>query len=499
MDLTLDMLYQALRSDFPHARLEQGSLSAPVRQILLHRGSVLLRKDVLYLRNNILCFDEQEKGRILFPGHMDELRIMEVVLECRDRLLEWDNRICEAILRRQPLEEVLDLAQPYLHYSYSLIDRDMHVFYESPYRPTRDRSLSESRGSEKELYVPEETIRMLMMERSFHESVLRKDSYYFRDSSIERNCYCRNIFVNGFFHARLVLFLPSEDSRLSRGEEQLFTHFALRVEQLIQSRREYQHLPSSDTLHGLCRALIGGETWDPSKISFALEKTDWNYHHPFLVLSFSFSERSPWQSGSELGLLHLVTEAEKMWHGSISFPTGGDALCVMDLRCTYPGKEGNAVLSALRSDLAVFVREHVCLAGVSAVCTDISGIPGASRQARAARDIGSRENPDRWYCLFDEHRVDYAVDILRREALPVLGQNPLLRLLAEHDRLHNTEYVATLRAYLKCQLNMQAAADSLFIHRTSFCRRMDRIRQIAGMNILTPDRIFELEMALRIE
>ena len=99
MDLTLDMLYQALRSDFPHARLEQGSLSAPVRQILLHRGSVLLRKDVLYLRNNILCFDEQEKGRILFPGHMDELRIMEGVLECRDRLLEWDNRMGDGLTK----------------------------------------------------------------------------------------------------------------------------------------------------------------------------------------------------------------------------------------------------------------------------------------------------------------------------------------------------------------------------------------------------------------
>ena len=498
MELTLDMLYHALRSDFPNARLEPGSISAPVRQILLHRGSVLLRKDVLYLRGNMLCFDEQEKGRILFPGSMDELRLIEGVLDCRDRLLEWDNRICEAILRQHPLADVLALAQPYLHYSYSLIDRDMHVFYESPYRPIRDRSLSESRGSENELYVPEEVIRRLMLERSFHESVLSTESYYFRDASIERNCYSRNIFVNGFFHARLVLFLPSIDSRLTRGEEQIFTHFAQRVEQLIQSRTDYQHLLSTDKLHGLCRSLIAGESGDPARISSILDKTNWKYSHSFLVLSFSFSEKSSWQSGSELALRHLAEEAEKQWHGSVSIPMAEEVLCVVDILYTFPEKKENAVFLTLRSELAVFVREHACVAGVSAICPDISGIQRASQQARAVRDIGSRKFPDRWYYLFDEHRVDYSVDILRSEALPLLGEHPLLRRLSEHDRLHHTEFVATLRAYLDCQLNMQAAADSLFIHRTSFCRRMDHIRRIAGEDSFTADQIFELEMALRI-
>ena len=251
MEITIDMLFQALRGDYPDVRLQSGSVSAPIRQILLQRGTVLLRKDTLYLRGNTLFFDEAEKGRLVFPGRTEELSLLEGVLSCRDRLLEWDNRICESILSRKPLADIFPLAEPYLHYSCSLVDRDMHIVYETPYRPARDRALSEERGRGSERYVPEESVQALMLLRSFHESARERDSYYFRDTTIERNCYCRNIFVDGEYHARLVLFLPDMDSRLSRGEEQLFTHFARRMEQLIQSRSEYRRLPTADALRDL--------------------------------------------------------------------------------------------------------------------------------------------------------------------------------------------------------------------------------------------------------
>jgi len=497
MDITLDMLHHALRPDYPDVRLEAGSETAVVRQIMLHHGP-LLRKETLYLREGCLSFEERSKGRLVFPGSADDLLLLEGVLACRDRLQEWDDRICEDILSQRSIAHILPLAQPYLPYPYSLVDREMRLLYESPYRPSRDRELSEPRGEGSERYVPEETVNALMLQSEFHRSLRNRDSFYFFDTASDRNCYCRNIFAADVYYATLILFLPGRDSRLSRGEEHLFSHFARRVEQLVRGRADDLRLPSADALQDLCRALVAGEERDSSAVGLTLQRAGWTFRNAYAVLALRFMESSSWSAHPEISLPYLLTELKRRWPESCPFSSGEQLLCVINLSRTLPDGDGGELLPAFCEELALFVREHACHAGISSVCESFADIRRAAAQARSALELGHGIAPDRWYFLFDDCRLEYMLQELRTHALPELGPHPVLKTLSDYDRDNNTEMVATLRAYLDANLNMQAAADRLYIHRTTFCRRMDRIRELVKTDLFTPEMILQLGLSVRL-
>ena len=76
--------------------------------------------------------------------------------------------------------------------------------------------------------------------------------------------------------------------------------------------------------------------------------------------------------------------------------------------------------------------------------------------------------------------------------------HPALELLRSRDAARGTELLNTLRAYLDCNLNLTAASERLFIHRTSFCRRMATIRKITGLDLEDPDTVFLLQLSFRL-
>ena len=149
--------------------------------------------------------------------------------------------------------------------------------------------------------------------------------------------------------------------------------------------------------------------------------------------------------------------------------------------------------------MGVFVREHVCQAGISSLCRSFSHLKEAALQAHTALQIGPRQNPSYWYHRFDDCRLDYMLESLKNHAMPCMQEHPDLIILKEYDANHGTNLYETLEAYIDCQMNMQAAADHLYIHRTTFCRRMDRIRELLGKDLSVTKIRLELELALHLE
>ena len=120
-------------------------------------------------------------------------------------------------------------------------------------------------------------------------------------------------------------------------------------------------------------------------------------------------------------------------------------------------------------------------------------------QARSALRLGQQKAPQRWYHLFDDYRMEYVLEMLRTQGSGCLIPHPALGILRASDVQYGTEFIGTLRAYFEAGRNMTAAADRIFIHRTSFCRRMDRIRELSGIDPGDSDAMLELELALRLE
>ncbi|MGI8910738.1 MAG: PucR family transcriptional regulator [Rubrobacteraceae bacterium] len=59
----------------------------------------------------------------------------------------------------------------------------------------------------------------------------------------------------------------------------------------------------------------------------------------------------------------------------------------------------------------------------------------------------------------------------------------LVRPLIEYDRERSSDLVRTLRVYFACGANTSSAADRLFLHRNSMLYRLERIRELTGLDL----------------
>ncbi len=72
-----------------------------------------------------------------------------------------------------------------------------------------------------------------------------------------------------------------------------------------------------------------------------------------------------------------------------------------------------------------------------------------------------------------------------------------LGALLAYDAKKHSELVATLSQYLECGGSYNATADALCVHRSTLKYRLQRIREISGLDLTDPDTHFNLQLATR--
>lgn len=116
----------------------------------------------------------------------------------------------------------------------------------------------------------------------------------------------------------------------------------------------------------------------------------------------------------------------------------------------------------------------------------------------AALRIGHQKQPYFWYYLFDDYRLTYMLEKAKEELPASMLCHPAIQQLRSYDHANDTELAETLQAYLQCNLNMTAAAERLYIHRTTFCRRMNHIRKLTCLDFSDPDTTPTLLLSYRL-
>ena len=113
-------------------------------------------------------------------------------------------------------------------------------------------------------------------------------------------------------------------------------------------------------------------------------------------------------------------------------------------------------------------------------------------------EVGCRRKPYRWIYRFDEVALDYVLEQASRE-LPVrlVCSERILRL-QDYDRQHHTDYYHTLKTYVESQLNAVQTAKKLFIHRSTFLYRMEKIEELVQLDLNDYDTLLYVMMTFRI-
>ncbi len=152
---------------------------------------------------------------------------------------------------------------------------------------------------------------------------------------------------------------------------------------------------------------------------------------------------------------------------------------------------------AIAKKLAYFIRDQLLKAGYSRCMSGHMNFHEQYVQASAALEIGKRKHPSLWIHHFDEIALDYILEEATKKLPACMISHEKLLKLKNIDDLHHTEYVKTLRCYLNNHCNAVQTAKALYIHRSTFLYRLDKIKTILHVDLNNPDEALYLMLSLR--
>ena len=159
-------------------------------------------------------------------------------------------------------------------------------------------------------------------------------------------------------------------------------------------------------------------------------------------------------------------------------------------------RAAEGVLTELQAGLTGFT----CAVGRSRVATDPADLARAGNEALLAANVTEGDEDG-------EHRVLAFDDTgAYRLLLPAMSEDPaeLQRFYAEtveplvaYDEHYGTDLVTTVEAFLDCDGNVAGTAQRLFTHRHTIRYRLERVRDLSGLDVGSTDGREKLSLGLK--
>ncbi len=138
-------------------------------------------------------------------------------------------------------------------------------------------------------------------------------------------------------------------------------------------------------------------------------------------------------------------------------------------------------LTGLLQDL---LRRSVFHCGVSYSFRNVKELAVYAGQCRVALRYAADEKGGIYFCR--DHALNYIRDSIGSH-LDKSVIHPALGFLEDYDNKNNAELYHTLYVFLRCNCSLVQTAQTLHIHRNSLLYRIERIRELTGVDLEDPD------------
>ncbi len=139
---------------------------------------------------------------------------------------------------------------------------------------------------------------------------------------------------------------------------------------------------------------------------------------------------------------------------------------------------------------------HVAI-GIGQAARDISAWRNSHRDAVQALDLGIRLQTDTPLYIGDLGVYQLILSLSDRDKLLAFCKQTLGKL-EDYDMRQHADLVKTLEAFFNCHGNLSQTAEQLIVHRNTLLYRMNRINQIAEIDLNRPETRLALHLALTI-
>ena len=449
---------------------------------LLYPGEILGDSEEFRFSKLQILLDNPEDGNTLYLTDQDvpterpnvlKLESMHEINRAFDvfqNFCQWREQLWQLALVEHDLKQLLELASSFLQCDLGIVSPDYWIDMYAVHHFQEMRSMlgKMSVGDIEMLYETNPSFDDTYKSRGIHE-------YPEYDPPNASMFYC-NFFQESLFLGRL-LFLISKD-RTSMGMRQMMEIVCEAAEQCyryLYLHRLDQH--SEYKIYDLWKSILKDEDVDRSELTRCLGRREWKADDKYQVFYLK-----PIGYGQSIQTLkYYAVQIESMLPETVAAEIDDGLYCLRNL--------SKDQADDYHQQLVMFLRENLFRAGISNPFHSIFNSKRYCFQAEEALRCGTKQDSSLWRYAFSDYALDYIIDCYM-EQFPVLDYCPEnLRTIIEYGESNrDNTLLDTLYEYYANQFQVQAAADKLFIHRTTFFYRMNKIQSLASFH---PDDLRE--------
>ncbi|MDO4490014.1 MAG: helix-turn-helix domain-containing protein [Lachnospiraceae bacterium] len=282
--------------------------------------------------------------------------------------------------------------------------------------------------------------------------------------------YYYNIMLDNSYLARILMVVA--DTPFVSGQLRMFRYLAPYAEQAYgDSHRNQVILRNNSELILLLEQISSGFSPDASALRDMLEPFGWDPEHTYQTLMFrteNLDQNTPSQN-------YFCSCVDSRFPSCCAILLSGNIYCIRNLSV-------ESGTSGFMQQMKAFSRDNLCRVGFSNIRRGINNLPLLAAEADDAIRLGSARHPHYWTFRFKDYIFDSFREAVTAKYPPSELEHPALELLREQDKKTGSELYRTLKVFTEERFSASAAARELFIHRSTFLHRMERITELTSVD-----------------
>lgn len=480
MKLSTSLILNTLKSFYIFAECTKISDAFTMERPIFYQAGTGLQKHRIYILYDILpaasetypadavfiCPESKKElcqvpdDRLcLFPDEVSLIEVFNHIQELFDKFDHWDQQLLRFQIEEISIHQMLEISYPILGNPILVQNLDFTTIA-SCNIPERADS-----GPSLVTYQDMEFINAMKQDTNFNKIRELDDVFFFPDRIT--GLRSMNLNIKKFGRTAFRIIIPESDTPFSSYDGGLLKHLGIYVEYALL--HNIMHRPKKDkTLHNILINLLSNKSADYMSISGQLSTSGWLTEHTYLCMTLQIT----YLDVQNLTVNSICGYVENVIPGSCAFSYKEHIAIFVNLELF----EGT--LDDISEKLIFFIRDSFLKLSFSNPMKGHMHLRRQYLQARAAQDIGAGREPYLWIHHFSRLSLPYIFYQSTRQIPGTMICHEKLLKLQEHDLGQGTEYMKTLEVYLKNFLNAVQSAKELFIHRSTFLYRLEKIRRI---------------------
>lgn len=386
------------------------------------------------------------------------------------------------LLRCRTLQDLLDKARRRLKSPLILADLTFHVL-----AITKDTTIDDPRWIQinNEGYVPLNIVNL-----SLYQSALRSDAPMLSTDSTGLSIVRCAVSQEG----KLIGYLlsPRYSGPPTQEDLDLMQVLSDLCALRMQKDLHYAEYPEN-MLEFFVSDLLNGAIHDEQKILDRCRFFQWNLKMPYRVLTIRPSGKAEAEEGGDY--LELERQKDALQR---QFPEATEFLYGSQIKMVIHVYDQTTQDSLILREISAFLKERNLMAGVSQTAYHLRNLSGRHQQAMKALEMGQLLDGAGPLFYYDNYSIYYCLELCASQVnLLQLCHSAVLKL-ESYDRKNGTELLGTLHAYLSCHSNVSEAATSLYIHRNTLSKRLEKINDLIHVDFGDAETVFHLMFSYRL-